>query len=169
MTARTSPAEADAKARLRASAQREQALMLAAVRAGEQIGLARDREQEVARAAAAGVQQAIRAHAAAVVALADEVGDDRAAFVLGVTPKDVQALRRTIAAKPAPDTPLSTSARPSRPQPPAHPRPLSPTQRRPVPDPSLFDGDLEPARSKITTAGALAPAVSAATAADTTR
>jgi len=169
VTARTSPAEADAKARLRASAQREQALMLAAVRASEQIGLARSREREVARAAAAQVQQAIRSHAVAVVGLADEVGDDRAAFVLGVTPKDVQAHRRAAAAKPAPDTPRSTSAHPPRPGLPAHPRPLPPTQRRPVPDPSLFDGDLDAARSKIASAGALAPGVSAAAAADTTR
>jgi hypothetical protein len=169
VTARTSPAEADAKARLRASAQREQALMLAAVRAGEQIGLARDRERAATRAAAAQVQQALRAHSTAVVGLADEVGDDRAAFVLGVTPKDVQAHRRTATAEPTPDRARTAANHPSAPAPQTHPSPFKPTRVAPVTDPSLFDGDLDAARSKITSAGASAPGVSAAAAADTTR
>jgi hypothetical protein len=169
VTARASAAETDAKARLRVSAQREQGLMLVAVRAGEQIGLARGREQAAVRAAAAQVQQAIRAHAAAVVVLADEVGDDRAAFVLGVTAKDVQAHRRAAAGKPILDRAPAAVNHPPAPAPQARAKPSQPTRVAPVMNPSLFDGDLDAARSKIIPAGASAPGVSAAGAADTTR
>jgi hypothetical protein len=169
VTARTSPAEADAKARLRASAQREQELMLAAVRAGEQITLARAREQDVARAAAVQVQQAVRAHATAVVELAAEVGDDRAAFVLGLTPKEFQMHRRAAATKPTPDRARTSSFRPSMPAPSAHPELIASTRTGPVTDPALFGGDLEAVGSKIIPARPLAPGVSAAGAADTPR
>lgn len=173
MTARSSAAQADAKARLRESARREQDLMLAAVRAGEQIDRARDRERAAARAASAEVAHAVRAHADAVAKLAVKVGDDRAAFVLGLTAKDIQTHRRTAATKRSPTTIRTASTVPDNPRPPGLTGPLlhasGATRRPPSFDPAHARTDVDDDRSKIITAKASAPAVSAAGAADTTR
>ncbi|MGH8891546.1 MAG: hypothetical protein ACRDV3_17515 [Acidothermaceae bacterium] len=123
MTARASAAAADATARLRVAAQKERALVLAAVRAGEEVARAREREQAAARTAANRVQRALFAQAGAVVELADAVGDDRAAFVLGLAAKELAAYRKTIAATAA--APASTPSRTRGPdsQSPTRPRP----------------------------------------------
>jgi len=169
MTARSSAAETDAKARLRAAARNEQVLVLAAIRAADKIGAADEQEREAVRAAAHQLALARHSHAAAVVALADAVGDERAGFVLGITAKDVQTHRRNASTKHPPAAPRTASHRPNRSTHPASAQTFTTNRRAPSAAPSLFGDDVNESQPKINTTSPMAPAVSAAAAADTTR
>jgi hypothetical protein len=166
MTARSSDAENDAKARLRATARHEQMLVLAAIKAADKIGSAQEQEHQAARAAAHQLALARHSHAVAVVALADAVGDDRAGFVLGITAKEMQTHRRTARSEPAPRPPSQHSNHATHT---AATQPLTTARRRSRAEPSLFDRHADDTPSTTNTTSPMAPAVSAATAADTTR